>query len=397
MMITFLLGLLPFIMVLGNSMLIPILPDLEQSLQLSPTETSFILTAFNIPAAFVIPFVGFFSDRYGRKTVILFSLVLIFLGGFICFISGFIRYDLHAFHWLLIGRSLQGIGTGGTTPLAMALVGDLYSGEKRARQLAILEVFNGLGKVLAPIIGAMLALISWYFPFIVFPILSLFLMMTIMFRIQHRKSGVDVMTFSMYKKRMKQVFNKERKRLAGAYFFGGVGLFLVFGMLYYLSYRIEEIFRIDGFFKGFTFFFPLGALTISSFWTGKRLKGEKGSGMNFLIVGSSVMLISYFFLLFSHAFSWLICFLTIGFGGLGFVLPTLNLLITSSVGDHERGGVVAFYGVARFVGVALGPIVFSFFLYETAFLFTGSFVLLSLSIGVMLWSQMGRASTIKSM
>lgn len=378
-MLTFVLGMLPFIMVLGNSMLIPILPNLEESLYLSHAETSLILTVFNIPAALIIPFVGFYSDRYGRKNLILSSLLLIFCGGVICFTSGFLQTTSFAFQTLLVGRFLQGLGTGGTTPLAMALVGDLYRGDKRAKQLALLEVFNGSAKVLAPIIGAMLALVSWYFPFIVFPLLSFLLMITILFNVRNQASGKELIPFQSYVEKVVTVFKKEKKLLLGVYLFGGTGLFLLFGMLYFLSYQIEEIFRIDGFFKGFTFFFPLGALTMSSYWTGKRLHIQEKNDRLFILIGFSLLTISFLFLIFFQSFSLFICFLTIGFGGLGFVLPTLNLLITSAVDDSERGVVVALYGVARFLGVALGPILFSLLLHNKALLFTISFFLLLLS------------------
>ncbi|WP_243290572.1 MFS transporter [Bacillus sp. FJAT-47783] len=395
-MLTFVLGMLPFIMVLGNSMLIPILPNLEHSLSLSHAETSLILTVFNIPAALIIPFVGFYSDRYGRKNLIISSLILIFCGGVICFISGFLQSKELAFHTLLVGRFLQGLGTGGTTPLSMALVGDLYRGERRAKQLAILEVFNGSAKVLAPIIGAMLALVSWYFPFIVFPLLSFLLIITISFNVRNHASGKDFIPLQSYMETVLTIFKKEKKLLFSVYLFGGTGLFLLFGMLYYLSYQIEEIFRIDGFFKGITFFFPLSALTLSSYWTGKRLHLEDKKDLYFILIGFSLMTISFLFLIFFQSFSLFICFLTIGFGGLGFVLPTLNLLITSAVDDSERGVVVALYGVARFLGVALGPTLFSLLLNNRSFLFFLSFFLLLLTQIILLLSLVNSYKIIKN-
>ena len=68
------LGLLPLIMVLGNSMLIPLLPSIQKSLHLSGVQTSLILSAFSIPAALCIPAVGILSDRHGRKKLIIYSL-----------------------------------------------------------------------------------------------------------------------------------------------------------------------------------------------------------------------------------------------------------------------------------------------------------------------------------
>lgn len=55
------------IMVLGNSMLIPVLPDIREALNLSPVQVSLIITLFSLPAGLIIPITGFLSDRYGRK------------------------------------------------------------------------------------------------------------------------------------------------------------------------------------------------------------------------------------------------------------------------------------------------------------------------------------------
>ncbi|WP_258549697.1 hypothetical protein [Rossellomorea aquimaris] len=52
------IGLLPILMVLGNSMLIPILPSIEADLHLNSSWSGFILSSFTIPAAVVIPFSG---------------------------------------------------------------------------------------------------------------------------------------------------------------------------------------------------------------------------------------------------------------------------------------------------------------------------------------------------
>jgi len=378
MLLTILLGMLPFIMVLGNSMLIPILPNIEQALHISPTESTLILTMFNIPAAFIIPIVGFFSDRFGRKILILISLFFIFVGGAICFYSGFLK-PKSAFYVLLVGRFLQGLGTGGTTPLAMALIGDIFAEEVRAKKLAIIEVFNGSAKVLAPIFGAMLALVSWFFPFFVFPILSLILIIGIHISIKKASQGKNLVNFSEYVLKIKEVMWTKKSLLLSVYLFGSVGLFLLFGMLYYLSYQIEVIFKIDGFFKGFVFSFPLGALTISSYWTGKRVKSQNNYFSTYIKIGFLLMFFSFFMMIFFHSFSLFLFFITIGFGGLGFVLPTLNLLITSSVSDAERGIVVSLYGIARFLGVAFGPILFSIFLENQNLLFVISFLLLLLS------------------
>ena len=71
----------PFVMVLGNSMLIPVLPKIKSALHLSQIQTGLIITAFSVPAGVVIMFVGILSDRIGRKKVISPALVIYGLGG----------------------------------------------------------------------------------------------------------------------------------------------------------------------------------------------------------------------------------------------------------------------------------------------------------------------------
>ncbi|MGG3683397.1 MAG: MFS transporter [Bacillaceae bacterium] len=374
--IIMLLGMLPFMMVLGNSMLIPILPEFGQALEITAAQTSFILSIFNIPAAIIIPIVGFLSDRYDRKTFILWSLLLLIIGGAICFFSGFVNKSI-AFWTLLAGRLVQGLGTGGISSLAMSLAGDMFTAEKRDRALAVLEVFNGTAKVAAPILGALLALVAWYFPFILFPIIGTLLLFFILFFIKTSPSGEEKISLHEYVQRIADVLKVQKVRLLSLYLYGGTSMFLLFGLLYYLAYLIEELYHIDGFFKGFVYSFPLGALSISSYWTGKRLDYVKNRFL-FLLVGMFMTFLSFFSFLIFQQFSLFLFFITISFGGLGFVLPVINSLIISSVDDAERGIVVSLYGMARFLGVALGPVVFSLWIGNEQLLFKLLFFMLSL-------------------
>ena len=75
------LGAVPFVMVLGNSMLIPVFPKFEQVLNINQVKVGLLVTAFSLPAGLLIPFSGILSDRIGRKIVIAPALVLYGLGG----------------------------------------------------------------------------------------------------------------------------------------------------------------------------------------------------------------------------------------------------------------------------------------------------------------------------
>src|SRR5699024_11770545 len=117
------IGSTPLIMTLRNSMLIPIFPAMKSALDLSQMQVSLTITVFSIAAAIFIPILGYLSDRFSRKIIIVPALILFGLGGLL---AGFGAATFpHAYAWILIGRTLQGIGAAGTAPIAMALTGDL--------------------------------------------------------------------------------------------------------------------------------------------------------------------------------------------------------------------------------------------------------------------------------
>ncbi|RDI43973.1 MFS transporter [Falsibacillus pallidus] len=376
--LTFFIGLLPFLMVLGNSMLIPILPAIERGLNLTAGQGSLVLSLFSFPAAIIIPFAGFLSDRYGRKRMIAISLWLIITGSVICAASAY--FPGYGLQVLLAGRFIQGAGAAGTTPLAMALAGDLFTGGERAESLGILEVYNGVGKVAAPIIGAAAAMISWGAVFWVFPVIGGLSYWGIRKNIKTHASGKELESMKEYAGKLKSVFIRKAAILIPLFLLGGIGLFLLFGLLYFLSYHIQDTYHIDGFFKGFSFMFPLGALTLTSYWTGNELKSNPDKKSPFLLLGTTVQFLMFGCILLFPSFSALLFFLTVAFSGLGFILPSLNLIITSSVDDGERGLVVSLYGTARFLGVALGPIVYGAWITSEHKMFLYTFLISVLSI-----------------
>lgn len=157
----------PFIMVLGNSMIIPVLPDIKEALNLTDFKVSMIITLFSVPAGLIIPLAGFLSDHLGRRAIIVPSLILYGLGGVVAGLGALFLKEA-SYSVILGGRILQGIGAAGTAPIAMALCGDLFKGKERSKTLGIIEAANGFGKVISPILGALIGLIIWYATFLFF-------------------------------------------------------------------------------------------------------------------------------------------------------------------------------------------------------------------------------------
>jgi len=374
----------PLIMVLGNSMLIPILPTMKSVLHVSQFQISLMITMFSIPAGIIIPLAGFLSDRVPRKAVIAVSLLIYGLGGIIAGCAAVFLKD-KAYTVILAGRIVQGIGAAGTAPIAMALSSDLFTGKSRAKALGLIEASNGMGKVLSPILGSLLALITWYAVFFSFPILCVPLSLAAWFLIKEpsgkKKKAKGI---KEYFQSLGKIFHKKGKFLLANFLAGAVALFILFGVLFYLSNLLEEKYKIEGVLKGAVLAIPLLAMCTTSYTTGSYIKKKAGL-MKFLIcLGLGLVAVSTGLAAFLSNTYILIGALVFTGIGSGLVLPCLNTLITSSISIEERGMVTALYGSVRFLGVAIGPPVFGL-LEKNKLLMFGSISVLALVTGLVIF------------
>ena len=351
----------PFIMVLGNSMLIPVLPTMQSYLNITQFQVSLIITLFSIPAGLTIPFAGFLSDRIGRKKVIVPSLIIYGLGGVIAAAAAILLKE-KAYTVILGGRILQGIGAAGTAPIAMALVSDIFTSQERSKALGLIEAANGLGKVVSPILGSLVALIAWYTTFFVFPALIIPTALALWFIVKEPKNKKKPQQIKDYLNSVKTVFAKKTKLLLTCFLAGSVVLFVLFGVLFYMSDILEKQYKLDGVLKGLVLAIPVLALSTTAYLTGSHIK-KKAKLMKWLVfTGLLLTTLSLIVIpVFKSNYFFFGAIVFMGIGG-GLVLPCLNMIITSSTDSEERGMVTSLYGSVRFFGVALGPATFGMLL-----------------------------------
>jgi len=366
--VLFSLSLVPLIMVLGNSMIIPILPTIENTYDLSKVQTSLIITLFSVPAGLVIPFAGILSDRIGRKKIIIPGLLTYGLGGVIA--GGAVLFLKQPYWLLLTGRIIQGIGAAGTAPIAMALISDLYKKEERSQALGVIESSNAFGKVISPILGSTLALITWYSLFFFFPILTVPAALAIGKWVKE-KEVKEAKPLKKYGKEIIKVFKTEGKWLVVAFFAGAAALFTLFGILFFLSDILEKNYQVDGIIKGLFLAIPLLSLCGTSLWTGHFIQKHMGFMKSFVVGGLITTGLIAIPLPYVTNRWVLISLLFVGGIGSGLVLPCLNTMITSTVGKEERGIITSLYGSIRFLGVAAGPPVFGKLMDQKFILFWG--------------------------
>ncbi len=347
----------PFIMVLGNSMLIPVLPAIRQELDLTLLQVGLLITAFSVPAGLTIPFAGLFSDHWGRKTIMVPALIVYGTGGLLAGLAALLIKDSYPF--LLIARIIQGIGAGGTYQLAMALAGDLIQGKERAQVLGLLEAGNGVGKVVSPLAGAATALIAWYMPLFVYGVLALPVALLVYLIVKEPEGKRKTGSLREYIKNLKGIFIGKGTNLAVAFLAGMSVLFALFGLLSLLSDLLEKKYHYQIFQRGLIIALPVFIMAVTAYLFGIILKKAPAITLKWSVM-AGIFLTAAGIFLFPVLSGVCLQVATAVLSGLGtgIVLPALNTLITSAAPSSERGIVTCLYGTVRFFGVAIGPPVF---------------------------------------
>ena len=351
---------IPLIMTLGNSMLIPVLPILEDKVGITSFQSSMIITSYSVAAIFLIPVAGYLSDRFGRKKVILPSLILALIGGLIAGFASWKMDDPYAM--IIVGRIIQGIGAAGAMPIVLPLVGDLYpdDDEKISSTLGIIETSNTFGKVLSPILGSLFAAFLWFLPFFSISALSLISIVLIFFFVKAPKENDEPLKFKLFLRNTKKVFKEEGKWLYTIFLNGVLVMLILFSMLFFLSENLENVHDIKGIKKGFVLAIPLLLLCIASYISGRKIKGNLGRIKKIIIASLIAMSVSIVFVGFtSKKLIPLLVVTSIVGIAIGALLPALDTIITDNIRKELRGTVSSFYSSARFIGVAAGPPIMS--------------------------------------
>lgn len=149
---------------IGLGIIIPSLPKLIAELtNLSVTESSKyslpVVIAYAGAQFLFSPLIGNLSDRFGRRPIILMSL----LGLGIDFIFMYFAPDLA---WLIVGRLLSGM-FGASFTTAAAYIADISTDENRAQNFGMIGAAFGLGFIIGPAIGGLVAEFGLRIPFLI--------------------------------------------------------------------------------------------------------------------------------------------------------------------------------------------------------------------------------------
>ena len=159
-----------FMAALDTAIVGPAIPVLRESFAVDNRAVGLVMSVFVLCSLCSTALMANLSDRYGRRSIYLLSVALFALGSLLIALSP--RF------WMVVAsRAVQGIGAGGITPTASAVVGDEFAPAQRGRMLGLIGATYGMAFVLGPPLASALMLVaSWHWIFLLnLPIAALIL------------------------------------------------------------------------------------------------------------------------------------------------------------------------------------------------------------------------------
>src|SRR5215475_5532532 len=134
-----------FMEVLDTSVANVALPNIAGNLSSSVDETTWVLTAYLVANAIVLPLSGWFSTLLGRKRFYMACVGIFTVSSLLCGVAPSLGL-------LIFFRVLQGLGGGALQPISQAILVESFPEEKQGAAMA----FYGMGVVVAPVVGPVL-------------------------------------------------------------------------------------------------------------------------------------------------------------------------------------------------------------------------------------------------
>ncbi|MFP3388338.1 MFS transporter [Brevibacillus sp. SIMBA_040] len=341
-----------FIAMLGIGLIIPILPEFLKEFGAGGKTAGYLVAAFGLTQFLFSPIAGEWSDKYGRKIMIVSGLVLFTISNLI--------FALAEHTWVLyLSRLIGGIGAAAMIPSMLAYVADITSEANRGKGLGLLGAAMSLGFVIGPGIGGFLAELGLRMPFYISAAVGAVAAIGSMLFLSESLAKEKQLAARNDKSKKENIFIQLGTSFRSSYF---IMLVLIFTMTFGLA-NFEVIFPlfVDAKFgytpRDISIIITVGALAgtiVQAALIGKLITrfGEKKL-INWTFFFSAVSMV---LMLLSGNF-WYMLVLTVLFFTLTSIMrPAINTLISKRAGD-EQGFVAGMNNAYMSLGNIFGPAV----------------------------------------
>lgn len=122
---------------------------------------SWVFSAYLLTSTVTVPVWGKLSDLFGRRRLFQIGVAVFLVGSAACGFS-------QTMTQLIVARAVQGLGAGALVPLAMTIVGDIFTLEERARMQGLFSGVWGISSIFGPLVGGFITdQWSWRWVFLI--------------------------------------------------------------------------------------------------------------------------------------------------------------------------------------------------------------------------------------
>lgn len=328
----------------------PALPYIAKDLLVQPDKIGLVVSLFALPGIIFTPVYGVLSDKYGRKNILVPSLII--FG-----IFGTLGFFINDFYWLLVFRFISGIGAASLGALNVVLIGDLFKDERRQKIVGYNNSALNFGTTIVPIIGGALAKIHWNYVFLL-PSLAVLLALWMIFKFEEPiKPKTEKVNY--FKGFIESIKNY---KLTIIFVVNILTYIILFGSLWtYIPFLIEKKFLSSSLINGLVLSGMSLMASISSIFFGKI--SNKFGHKNIFIFAFTLKAAALLSVIFVSEWYYLFGSMALFGIGFGLNLPNIQTLVIKLSPENHRGVLVSLNRTLSLLGQFLGPIISGFILF----------------------------------
>jgi MFS family permease len=359
--------------VMGVASITPAFPTIARDLNVSAQQVGLLITVFTLPGVILTPILGVLADRYGRKKILIPALLLFGIAGTACFFA-------RDFKLLLILRFFQGMGGGSLGSINTTLIGDLYHGDERATAMGYTTSVLSMGTASYPLIGGALAVLAWYYPFLL-SIIAIPIGIIVLLKLKNPEPEKP----ESMRHYFRSVWKSINGQVVGLFFASLLTFVILYGVyLSYFPFLVKQSFGGSAVTIGLLMSAMSATTAVTSSQLGKLTRRFTSKSLliaGFLLYSIGLALIPYM------PSIWMLLIPTLIFGlGHGVNIPSILTLMSGFAPFEQRAAFMSMNSMVLRGGQTIGPPLIGVFYtlggVETAFLAGSALALIVLATTV---------------
>jgi len=371
-----------FINIIGVGMIFPILPLFAKTFNASSFQVGLLAAILALVQFFTAPFIGKLSDKYGRKPILLISIAI----NTVAFLITGLAPNLGI---IFLGMALQGLGSAGVLPVAIAYIADITKGHERSAYISRITGTFALGFMIGPVVGGTLGNTSLTTPYFAAAVVGVINLLVIYFFLHEsikKKDQQVALRDGLIN--IKPVF----KALKGEF---GVMFYLMFAWAFYISHMgltvpffLQDIFNFKAFETGLFFSITGTTAAITQWFILPRVEKKIGD-LRTIFLGMVILFTFQFLTPFSPTALIFIILMIFSILGSATMRPSINAYLSKKT-TTGQGATMGLAFSFESLGRVVGPLVLGGLIATTNLVYPFFVVVLVLGIGIILFVTVER-------